>query len=237
LKKKQGLTVLLLLVAVAVQGHTINYQLDKAPADSFGMVVLKYLELGYTHIIPLGFDHILFIMCVFFLNTSLRKIILQASMFTLAHSITLGLAMYGIIKPPTNIVEPLIALSIVFLALENVVSNKVKPWRMVMVFLFGMVHGMGFAGALKDLGMPQDSFATALISFNVGVELGQLSIIIFMYLFVAKIFAHKPWYRKRIVIPASLIIALVAGYWTIERIFFVPQAHAVIVKTINCFIA
>lgn len=91
---------------------------------------------------------------------------------------------------------------------------------MVMIFIFGMVHGMGFAGALSQLGMPQYAFATALISFNVGVELGQLSIILFMYFVVAKTFSGKPWYRKRIVIPASLIIALIASYWTIERIFF-----------------
>ena len=204
-----------ILFCIYAGAHTINYQLDKMDD---GSVFWKYLLLGYQHIIPLGFDHILFILCVFFLNTNIKTVILQASMFTVAHSITLGLAMYGIIKPPTNIVEPLIALSIVFLALENVFSSKVKPWRIVMVFLFGMVHGMGFAGALKDLGMPAYAFATALISFNVGVELGQLSIITVMYFAVSKVFGKEPWYRKRIVIPVSVIIALIATYWTIERI-------------------
>src|ERR1700759_726413 len=99
--------LLLLLLCVSVPGfsHTINYQLDRM---NDGDVFWKYLVLGFQHIIPLGFDHILFILCVFFLNTDIKKIILQASMFTVAHSITLGLAMYGIIKPPTNIVEPLI---------------------------------------------------------------------------------------------------------------------------------
>ena len=216
--KKHFFILLLFVVACfSANAHTINYQLDKM--DN-GVVFWKYLVLGFTHIIPYGYDHILFIMCVFFLNTSLRKIILQASMFTIAHSITLGLAMYGIIKPPTNIVEPLIALSIVFLALENIFSDKVKPWRMVMVFLFGMVHGMGFAGALSQLGMPQYAFATALISFNLGVEIGQLSIILLMYFVVAKAFSGKVWYRSRVVIPSSLLIALIAGYWAIERIFF-----------------
>ena len=197
---KKYFFLLLLLVAVTpLSAHTINYVLD---SEDTGSVFWKYLVLGYEHIIPLGFDHILFILCVFFLNTNIKQIILQASMFTVAHSITLGLAMYGIIKPPANIVEPLIALSIVFLAVENIYSNKVKPWRMVMVFLFGMVHGMGFAGALSQLGMPQNAFATALISFNVGVELGQLSIILLMYFCVAKLFAGRLWYRKRIVVPA-----------------------------------
>ncbi|MFI5172257.1 MAG: HupE/UreJ family protein [Chitinophagales bacterium] len=209
-------TCLSLISVVSAYGHTINYTLNK---KSDGQVFWQYLLEGYKHILPLGLDHILFILCVFFLNTNLKKIILQASMFTLAHTITLGLSMYGIINPPGNIIEPLIALSIVFLAIENMYSDKVKPWRMVMVFLFGLVHGMGFAGALNDLGMPDYAFATALISFNLGVEFGQLSIILFMYFIVSRNFSATSWYRPKLVIPASVIIAVVAGYWTIERIW------------------
>lgn len=148
-----------------------------------------------------------------------EKIILQASLFTLAHSITLALAVYGYINPPSSIIEPIIALSIVFLAIENIFYQKVKPWRLIMIFLFGLVHGMGFAGALDELGMPSYSFATALISFNIGVELGQLAIIFFMYFITLKISNQTVWYRKRIVIPANIIIGMVAFYWTIERIF------------------
>lgn len=214
---KKGLVLLLLvLLSLGTQAHVIAYELDKMKD---GEVFWKYMLTGFEHIIPLGFDHILFILCVFFLNANIKQIILQASMFTLAHSITLGLAMYGIIKPSAAFIEPLIALSIVFLALENIFARKVKPWRMVMVFLFGLVHGMGFAGALAGLGMPQYAFFTSLVSFNIGVELGQVSIILFMYLFVAKTFSARPWYRQRIVVPASLVIALVAAYWTVERIF------------------
>lgn len=217
--KRFGCLLLLLLTGVyAAQAHVIAYELDKMPGHQ---VFWRYLVTGYEHIIPMGLDHILFILCVFFLNTNLKQIVLQASMFTLAHSITLGLAMYRIIEPPANIVEPLIALSIVLLALENIFSKKVNPWRLVLVFIFGLVHGMGFAGALSSLGMPSYAFATALISFNIGVELGQLTIILLMYLLVAKAFSKRLWYRKVIVIPASLLIALVAGYWTVERIFFV----------------
>ncbi len=180
----------------------------------------KYLVPG-RQIVPLGFDHILFILCVFFLNNNIRQIILQASMFTLAHSITLGLSVYGVIKPTTAIVEPIIALSILLLALENIYSAKVKPWRMMMVYLFGLVHGMGFAGALAQLGMPKYAFTEALVSFNLGVEFGQLSIILFMYFLVAKGFSGKIWYRRRIVIPASMLIACIATYWTIQRTFFI----------------
>ncbi|MBP6732812.1 MAG: HupE/UreJ family protein [Chitinophagales bacterium] len=219
--KKYGIFFLLLAFALDSNAHVIKYELERLDDKD---VVLKYLQLGFTHIIPLGFDHVLFILCVFFLNADIKKIILQATMFTLAHSITLGMAAYGLIEPPGNIVEPLIAISIVFLALENIFSDKVKPWRMAMVFLFGLIHGMGFAGALAEMGLPRYAFWQALISFNVGVELGQLTIIVVMYFVVAKLFGTKPWYRQRIVIPASVLIALVAGYWTIERIFFTAAA-------------
>lgn len=213
--KKYLLASVLLLFCLPAHSHVIAYELEKMGQ---GQVFWKYMLIGYEHILPLGLDHILFILCVFFLNANIRQIILQACMFTLAHSITLGLAMYGVIKPSSALIEPLIALSIVFLALENIFSKKVKPWRMIMVFLFGLIHGMGFAGALSELGMPKYAFLTALISFNIGVELGQITIILFMYLFVAKMFSAKEWYRRRIVIPASVVIALVAAYWTIERI-------------------
>jgi hypothetical protein len=217
MKKTIVVLLLMLLWMPSVSAHVIAYELDQMKNST---VFWQYLLTGYEHIIPLGLDHILFILCVFFLNTNLKQIILQASMFTLAHSITLGLAMYGLIKPPAGIIEPLIAVSIVLLALENIYSDKVKPWRMVMVFLFGLIHGMGFAGALSGLGMPSYAFATALISFNIGVELGQLTIILSMYFLVARVFSGKTWYRQRIVIPSSVLIALIAGYWTIERIFF-----------------
>ena len=217
MKKQILLLPLFLLIAAAtLNAHVINYELDQVKDHQ---VIWNYIKIGYQHIIPLGFDHILFILCVFFLNTNVKQIVLQASMFTIAHTLTLGLAMYGVIHPPPQIIEPLIALSIVFLALENIFSKKVKPWRLVMVFIFGLVHGMGFAGALSQLGLPSCAFATALISFNVGVELGQLSIILVMYLLVAKPFANKPYYRKAIVLPSSLVIAGVAAFWTVERIY------------------
>ena len=218
MKKYWLLLLMVCVVFIPSQAHVINYELDKMKTDQ---VFWKYMLVGYQHILPEGFDHILFITCVFLLNTRLKQVVIQASMFTLAHSITLGLAMYGIIKPPANIVEPLIAISIVVLAVENIFYNKVKPWRLVMVFIFGMVHGMGFAGALSQLGMPQYAFATALISFNVGVELGQLTIILLLYFLLAKPFSERVWYRKAIVMPISLCIALIATYWTFERIFLV----------------
>jgi len=234
MKKYLPLILLFLVCTMSAYGHVIDYEFDKIKTH---VVFWNCLVTGYKHIIPEGYDHILFIMCVFFLNTSIKKIVLQASMFTLAHSITLGLALYGVIKPPVNVVEPLIALSIVFLALENVFSNKVKPWRLLMVFLFGMVHGMGFAAGLSDaltqMGAPKQAFATALVAFNIGVELGQVTIILIMYYGLAHMFGKKPWYRKRIVIPASLVIAAIAGFWTVQRVVIAVNAKNEKVVTYN----
>ncbi len=206
----------LILFTFSAAAHVIRYDLDKVED---GQVFWHYLLSGFEHIIPLGLDHILFIICIFFINNNLKSIILQASMFTLAHSITLALAMYEVINPPAHVIEPLIALSILLLAIENIFITTVKPWRMGVVFLFGLIHGMGFASVLSELGIPKDAFLTGLLAFNIGVELGQVAIILVMYLLVARNFANKTWYRRGIVIPVSIAIAVIASYWTIDRIF------------------
>jgi len=206
--------ILLLVFAVPSFAHTVNYDFSKMSRTDIG---LTYLKLGYQHIIPLGIDHILFVTSIFLLSPSLKKVLWQATAFTIAHSITLALAMYGIIKPPSAIVEPVIALSIVLVAMENLITNKLHPWRLLIIFCFGLVHGMGFASALVGLGLPQKEFLTAILTFNAGVEIGQVTVILICYFLVGLWFGKKQWYHKRIVIPASVIIALIALYWTVER--------------------
>jgi len=195
--------------------HVIVQELDKLSGADAAWV---YLKLGYNHILPLGLDHILFVLSLFMLSPKLKPLLWQATAFTVAHSITLGLAMYHIISPPANIVEPLIALSILYVSLENIFSPRLKASRIGVVFLFGLVHGMGFAGALGQLGLPQDAYLLSLVMFNVGVELGQLTIILSAYFLLGKWFGNKPYYRKRIVIPVSAIIAIIASVWTVQRI-------------------
>jgi hypothetical protein len=197
--------------------HVIVGELDKMSGADAAVV---YLKLGYQHIIPLGFDHILFVLSLFLLSPKLRPVLWQATAFTVAHSVTLALAMYHLITPPARIVEPLIALSILYVALENVLSPKLKPSRVGVVFLFGLVHGLGFAGSLGQLGLPQHAYLLSLVMFNAGVELGQITIILLAFLLLGKWFGGKPWYRQRVVIPLSILIAGVAGVWTVQRIFF-----------------
>ena len=180
---------------------------------------LFYIPVGFEHIIPLGLDHILFVLGLFFLSTRLGPLLWQISAFTLAHTITLALAALGIVVVPGSIVEPLIAASIVFVAVENIFARGLTPWRPVVVFLFGLLHGLGFASVLGDYGLPSDGFIAALIGFNIGVELGQLSVIAVAYLLVGYWFGNKAWYRRVIAIPASLAIAAVGVWWVIERVF------------------
>lgn len=216
-----GMKVVLLLLAIFIIPQTIfahgGVDLTGLPTKDIAFI---YLKLGYEHIIPLGLDHILFVLCLFFLSPKLKTVLWQATAFTIAHSITLGLSIYGIISPPTHIIEPIIALSILFVAIENIIVSNLKPGRIILVAVFGLIHGMGFASALSELGLPKDQFLTSLITFNVGVELGQFTIILLAWLLIGKWFNKKPWYKKRVVIPISLVIAAISFYWTIERIFF-----------------
>ena len=179
-------------------------------------IARDYFTLGYTHILPKGVDHILFVLGLFLLSARLRPILLQVTVFTVAHSLTLALSMYGVVSLPARSVEPLIALSIAYVAIENLLTDAIKPWRLGLVFAFGLLHGLGFAGVLSGLGLPAGQFITALVSFNLGVEAGQLTVIALAALAVAR-YLHRPWYHQRVVVPASLLIAAVGLYWTITR--------------------
>ena len=180
--------------------------------------VLNYIELGFKHILPKGTDHILFILGLFLFSVRLRPLLWQITMFTIAHTITLGLAMNGIFDLPARIVQPLIALSIVYVGVENVFARRLQKSRLALVFAFGLLHGLGFANMLADFGMPENAFATALISFNIGVELGQLTILLFAFLLVGLWFGKREWYKTLVINPASIMIALIAFYWFIDRL-------------------
>jgi hydrogenase/urease accessory protein HupE len=187
------------------------------PIDRLGTAG-RYLALGFTHIVPGGLDHMLFVLGIYLLSGRARSVLWQVSAFTVAHSITLALSLYGVIAVPSRIVEPLIALSIAYVAVENIVHTELRAWRVVLVFGFGLLHGMGFAGALKELGLPRAEFVTALVTFNVGVEAGQLAVIGAAFVLVGWYCADRVWYRSRVVVPASIAIACTAVYWTVQRL-------------------
>ena len=181
-------------------------------------VAARYLRLGFVHIIPAGLDHILFVLGLFLLSARLRPLVWQVTAFTVAHAATLTLATLGVVSLAPRLVEPLIALSIAWVAIENILTDRLTRWRPVVVFGFGLLHGLGFAGVLGELGLPERERLLALVTFNAGIELGQLAVIAAAAGTLGW-FAAKPWYRRRLAVPVSAVIGLVGVTWAIERAF------------------
>ena len=179
----------------------------------------KFFVLGIQHIIPKGLDHILFIFGLFLFSSSLNTLIKQITIFTIAHSITLIFVSLSLIKINPQIVEPIIALSIVYVGLENIFKNYIKEYlRYIVILFFGLLHGLGFALVLSDIGYRSSKLFLNLISFNIGIEVAQISIILFLYLLIAIKFSKNKYYRITFQIPSSILIASIGLYWFAERI-------------------
>ncbi|NRB05367.1 MAG: HupE/UreJ family protein [Rhodobacteraceae bacterium] len=188
-----------------------------------------YIPVGFDHILPKGLDHILFVLGLFFLSTKVGPLLWQVTSFTLAHTVTLALGALGVVNVPGSIVEPLIAASIVFVAVENIFARGLTTWRPFIIFAFGLLHGLGFASVLQDFGLPSDQFIPALIGFNVGVEVGQLTVIamaaIWVWLTVravSYVSQNTEDYAdvfRPLSVGGSILIAIVGVYWVIERVF------------------
>lgn len=190
---------------------------QSAPAPVNGNSAAQLIELGFTHILPEGLDHILFVLGLFLLSPKLKPLLWQVTAFTVAHSLTLALAVLGIFALPGRVVEPVIALSIAVVAIENLFRQDVSPWRWAAVFGFGMIHGMGFAGVLSEVGLPREQLGMALLSFNVGVELGQLAVIALAF-GATRWCENRAWYGPWVRRPACVLIALAGVVWMVERL-------------------
>ena len=180
-------------------------------------VFSTYFRLGVEHILPLGADHVLFVVGLFLSAPSLGPLAWQVSAFTAAHALTLALATSGVIEAPAQVVEPLIALSIAAIAIENVVEPRFHWRRPLIVFAFGLLHGLGFAGALLSLGLPAEDLVLSLLGFNLGVEAGQLAVVAVLLLALGWS-RSRAWYRPRVVVPLSVAIAAVGLFWAAQRI-------------------
>ncbi|MEM7083845.1 MAG: HupE/UreJ family protein [Pseudomonadota bacterium] len=183
-----------------------------------------YTQIGIGHILPGGLDHILFVLALFLTSTRWRALILQITMFTLAHTLTLGLAAAGLVTVNAAWVEALIAATIAIVAVENVFVKSLPRWRLPVVFVFGLLHGLGFAGFFGQLNLPDNQFVAGLIGFNIGGEIGQIAVLALA--FVLAVFirrgietdATSGRYRRFVVVPCSLVIALIGSLWAIERL-------------------
>ncbi len=180
-------------------------------------VAWRFCALGFEHIIPKGLDHCLFVLGIFLLNPRIKPVLWQITAFTVAHTITLTLTSLGVIGLPSTVVEPAIAASIAFVAVENLFTDKVHSWRYAVAFVFGLVHGMGIATFFNESGFSKDQIVTSLAAFTVGVESGHLAVLAAAFLTLAW-FRSKPWYGKAIRVPLSIGIACVAVYWVFERL-------------------
>ena len=182
---------------------------------------MNFFVLGIQHIIPKGLDHILFIFGLFLFSSSINKLVKQITIFTIAHSVTLIFVSLSVIKINSNIVEPVIALSIVYVGVENIFKNYIKEYlRYIVILFFGLLHGLGFALVLSDIGYRSSKLYLNLISFNIGIEVAQISLILFLYLLVGIKFAKNQYYRIVFQLPSSIFIASIGLYWFFERINF-----------------
>lgn len=187
--------------------------------EPLGTLMLRYLELGFRHILPFGLDHVLFVLGLTLAAVQRwRALLLELSGFTLAHTITLGLGAAGLVVIPPSVVEPLIALSIAVVGIENLRRTRSRRTRMLVVVGFGLLHGQGFAGALLETGLAEHAFLVSLLSFNLGVELGQLVVVAAALLLLYR-FRHSASLFRVAIAPGSLAIAAVGLYWTFTRVW------------------
>jgi hydrogenase/urease accessory protein HupE len=174
-----------------------------------------FFKMGIEHILT-GYDHLVFLLGLVLARARVRSLLTIVTAFTIAHSITLAIAVLGVWSPSSRIVEPAIALSIAYVGVENFfVKSADKRWRIT--FPFGLIHGFGFAGALQEINLPRSSVPTALVTFNLGVEAGQLAV---MALILPLIFLlrEKSWFEPKVVKIVSGAVALAGGIWFVSRV-------------------
>ncbi len=189
--------------------------IESQTGDWFSLFTAE-IKRGFLHVIPGGLDHILFVLGVFLMTRKWKPLLLQVTAFTVAHTLTLWLASAGIVKVSPSIVEPIIAASIVAIAIENIFHKRYTHWRLLVVFAFGLIHGLGFAGVMSTRVNSTASLVVGLLGINVGVELGQLAIILGALLVTFRI-TNGEHYRKWVVVPGSILIALAGIWWVVER--------------------
>jgi hydrogenase/urease accessory protein HupE len=182
-------------------------------------VIKKFIPAGIHHIL-IGPDHLLFLIGLLLLGGSLRQLVLVVTSFTIAHSVTLSLAALGILNPPARIIEPAIALSIVFVGADNLLATggrDVRPW---IALSFGLIHGFGFANVLNEMGLPTQALAWSLFSFNFGVEIGQLMVVVAVATALTAIRSRSEWAGRQLAFAGSIVVIFAGMFWFVQRLFF-----------------
>jgi hypothetical protein len=187
--------------------------------DSLLPNVLDFLHQGFVHVVPRGLDHVLFVLGLFLMTRRWKPLFFQVTTFTVAHSITLALATFGVgFFLSGRTIEVIIALSLVAVAAENIwLRDYDQRRRLPLIFVFGLIHGLGFAGALSDLNLPPASLPSCLLGFNIGVELGQIAVVLVAALLCMKITSDET-FRQKVTLPGSVAIGLAGLYFAVARL-------------------
>ncbi|PYQ49224.1 MAG: hypothetical protein DMF78_18880 [Acidobacteria bacterium] len=179
----------------------------------------RFLPAGVHHIL-IGPDHLLFLIGLLLLGGTLRQLALVVTAFTLAHSLTLSLAVLGVVSPPARLVEPAIALSIVYVGLDNLLVRRGRDLRAWIALGFGLVHGLGFASVLREMELPPRALGLSLVSFNLGVETGQMLVVVAVATALAALRARSPWAGQRLAVVGSIVVVLAGSVWFVQRLLF-----------------
>jgi len=182
-------------------------------------VMKTFVKSGIHHIM-IGPDHVLFLVGLLLLGGSTIALVKIVTAFTIGHSVTLTLAALDIVTPPASVIEPAIALSIVFVGADNLVRGDGRDLRGWVALVFGLVHGFGFANVLREFGLPREALGWSLFSFNVGVEIGQVAIVLLVAALLEAIRRQSATLRQRVVFAGSIVVIAAGTYWFVERVFF-----------------
>ena len=196
-----------------------SYEYYSGSRQGTRAVVRKFLPAGIHHIL-IGPDHLLFLVGLLLLGGTLRQLTTIVTAFTAAHSVTLALAVLGIVNAPARLIEPAIALSIVYVGADNLLIGKGRDMRAMVAFVFGFIHGFGFANVLREMDLPARALGWSLVSFNVGVEIGQLAVVIVVASALAAVRVRYETVGRRLAYAGSIVVMLAGGYWFIQRVFF-----------------
>jgi hypothetical protein len=182
-------------------------------------VIRKFVPAGIHHIL-IGPDHLLFLVGLLLLGGSFRRLLLVVSSFTVAHSITLSLAALNVVAPPARLIEPAIALSIVYIGVDNLMVGNGRDARAWIAFAFGFIHGFGFANVLREMNLPSKALGWSLFSFNFGVEVGQLMVVALVASALLAVRSYHPVAGRRLALVGSLAVIAVGAFWFVLRVFF-----------------
>ncbi len=199
------------------EGNRASIEYRVGSRQSVGAVVRQFLFEGIHHIF-IGPDHILFVVGLLLLGGGLGRLLKIVTAFTIAHSITLGLATFRIVSPPASLIEPAIALSIVFVGVSAFLGNGHRDPRLLFAFCFGLIHGFGFANALQEMMLPRHALGWSLFAFNGGVEIGQACIVLTVAPLLALLRSRNPTFADRVVMAGALCVTTAGAFWFFQRV-------------------